>query len=161
MGLRSSRILFQLSEKFVISFFVSQIFRSFHSHSTISELYGADKLTNFLQSYISSEVNLHHEGSCTHTCGFYEKTKHFNNAADDLHKCAGLMRRCETIDNNRINVCQAASSGERKFDYIKFSDERTMGKPQDWSDRSCAKQFKVTALKMPSLFVSLVDSPTG
>lgn len=110
------------------------------------------EVTNFLQGYIESEINLNPDGSCAFTCGDYQNTKHHGCRPDSLcatfdkkvqskMACKGRIRGCSAFDDS-ISVC-ASDNGDNggRYKYVKSSTGLKLGHDDS---TTCSHEGKVS-----------------
>lgn len=77
------------------------------------------EVTNFLQNYVDSEVNINADASCKLTCDDYKKTKHFGCRTDTFCAnenaqrrkalgCNGIVRECRDSEDD-LSICPTVS----------------------------------------------------
>lgn len=77
------------------------------------------EISNFLQGFVDNEANLSPTASCGGVCSDYRKTSHLQCVSDSLcdrsvndhepAKCNGIIRDCQDIDDNDVNICETVN----------------------------------------------------
>lgn len=89
------------------------------------------QLTRLLQGYVENEVDMNTDNTCKENCAYYNWGVRQEQCYKDLYcskqtKCAGKMYSCEYVDSD-MWICPAASSSNRRYEYIKYENGMTLG----------------------------------
>ncbi|XP_017050011.2 uncharacterized protein LOC108094100 [Drosophila ficusphila] len=122
-----------------------------------------EEVTRLLQGYVENEVDLNEEGSCLQGCSSYKTAKSEgcfeNKFCAEQPKCSGGVHDCRSVESD-MEICQAPSTSNRRYEYIKYESGRVQGKIGSCRGRlSTAKSWQRWFVKC-SYCVCLCDEPS-
>lgn len=95
------------------------------------------QITRLLQGYVENEVDMNTDNTCKENCAYYSWGARQEQCYKDLYcskqpKCSGKIYDCEYVDSD-MWICPAATSSNRRYEYIEYENGMTLGQKKHCS----------------------------
>jgi len=97
-----------------------------------------ERVTRFLQGYISNEVDLSKDETCMNECADYKFTRYEGYTESPFSpthsRCSGNVHDCRYVESD-MRVCEADHGSDRRYEFIQYESGLVYGQKDFCSNR--------------------------